>query len=380
MKKNLLCYIGILLTAMIISGCGKKSVGEKREEKVYFEAIILEVNDNSILVEPKEGTNERLSADQISVSTKDLNSEELYRMESGVTVGISYDGNILESYPAQLNEVYEIKIINETGQESIVTSTEEMTPENETIEEKVSQNGNGQNFVGIQAHVKEIDDQSILISSESDDFPGAFYVEVTKDIYDIASLSGGDTILIQMQDLNEENKQGLKKFLAKSIVIASMDDENAKEDTLLTAAPSVYLSDALSSTLNSFKINAGNYSWNYIKGSKTICVNACGAHPLDKNYIDHMEALNIPEYNKLDFAPYSFICSILPDRLTIHEWNINDIGNMDAEVISTMIFYYNPHFLELKPDRVYELVADWDKSNLEINGFYGNASYVMVTQ
>ena len=36
--------------------------------------------------------------------------------------------------------------------------------------------------------------------------------------------------------------------------------------------------------------------------------------------------------------------------------------------------------LSLKPDKVYEIQADWPEEDFERNGFYGQASYVIVTE
>ena len=35
--------------------------------------------------------------------------------------------------------------------------------------------------------------------------------------------------------------------------------------------------------------------------------------------------------------------------------------------------------LPLKPDKVYELVAEWPEEDLEEQGFFGEARYVVVT-
>ncbi len=79
-----------------------------------FNAKVLEVNENNILVEPFENTDERKSADRIYVSTKLKGDEILPEIKKGNYVTISYDGNIQESYPAQITNVYSI-ILHERG-------------------------------------------------------------------------------------------------------------------------------------------------------------------------------------------------------------------------------------------------------------------------
>lgn len=77
---------------------------------VTFRATVMEVSDAEILVEPVNGTIELSSADRIYVPNK-----EGLELQAGDIVEIEYDGSILESYPAQLGEVYNIKIVEQVG-------------------------------------------------------------------------------------------------------------------------------------------------------------------------------------------------------------------------------------------------------------------------
>ena len=80
------------------------------EENVNFNAKVLEVNENNILVEPFENENERKSASRIYVSTDLKSDEQLPEIKKGDYVTISYDGNIQETYPAQITNVYSITL------------------------------------------------------------------------------------------------------------------------------------------------------------------------------------------------------------------------------------------------------------------------------
>lgn len=71
-----------------------------------FQATVLEANDTQILVEPVSGSAELASADQIYVSNPDA-----VALQAGDMVEITYDGSIMETYPAQLGEVYSIEIV-----------------------------------------------------------------------------------------------------------------------------------------------------------------------------------------------------------------------------------------------------------------------------
>ncbi len=78
-------------------------------DEYTFDAEILDVykDGKSILVEPLEGSNERKSADKILVS---LGETELVGKtadyKKGMKVRIVYDGQIMETYPAEIRRVY----------------------------------------------------------------------------------------------------------------------------------------------------------------------------------------------------------------------------------------------------------------------------------
>ena len=67
---------------------------------VSFEAVILEINGDSVLVSPIEKDKERSSSDKISFC---ISSLEDIGAEVGSVIEITYDGTIMESYPAQIN-------------------------------------------------------------------------------------------------------------------------------------------------------------------------------------------------------------------------------------------------------------------------------------
>ena len=81
------------------------------EEQYEFIATIIGVYDGSILVEPEEGTNERRSSDKISMGIKrpTNGSNDFYVV--GNKVKITYNGMIMESYPAQIIAT-KIEVVN----------------------------------------------------------------------------------------------------------------------------------------------------------------------------------------------------------------------------------------------------------------------------
>lgn len=80
----------------------------ENNEESYFYGKVIESNAKYIIVEPNENEEERKSADKISVGLGE-NNDALYTI--GTNVKITYDGTILESYPAQVKATkIEIKI------------------------------------------------------------------------------------------------------------------------------------------------------------------------------------------------------------------------------------------------------------------------------
>ena len=96
--------LSILLTVMLllsITACsfGGECVKLDVPVSATFQATVLEISGDTVLVEPLEGAAECNSADKISFSKREL---EQIGAIVGSIVEITYDGNIMESYPAQI--------------------------------------------------------------------------------------------------------------------------------------------------------------------------------------------------------------------------------------------------------------------------------------
>ncbi len=72
------------------------------KENSYFYGKVVESDKNHILVKPNEGEEVQASADKISISLEE-NSDYIY--EVGANVKITYNGTILETYPAQVEAI-----------------------------------------------------------------------------------------------------------------------------------------------------------------------------------------------------------------------------------------------------------------------------------
>ena len=149
-------------------------------------------------------------------------------------------------------------------------------------------------------------------------------------------------------------------------------------DVLLTEPPKISLSDSLSSANTSFTLRSGNSEWSWADGDEITTSIACGSAPLDMNP-EQAAKLEVPDYNRLDSVPYLLACVILPDRILLREWDIQDLGSTDAEPLSETE-YSEVLPIELKKDRVYELVAAWEEERKEERSFWGEASYQFLTE
>lgn len=81
----------------------------------YFNAEVIEVNEQSILVKPDTDSNEIKSADKISVSLNFISAVPVPDFEVGDRVRIIYNGEIAESYPAQINKVFAVYLLSDDG-------------------------------------------------------------------------------------------------------------------------------------------------------------------------------------------------------------------------------------------------------------------------
>lgn len=110
MSRILALCIAVMLVVSV-TGCAADGADNDNDnnESSRFEATVLEVGDGYLLVEPEEGSPERLSSDKIEVSTVKIDPDGEPKV--GDVVLIAYDGGILESYPARLAEVYGIEVV-----------------------------------------------------------------------------------------------------------------------------------------------------------------------------------------------------------------------------------------------------------------------------
>ncbi len=100
--KKIFCMLITFAVLFSFTACNSAT-----NDKATFQATILEINDNYYLVKPVEGSTELNSADQITVPVTSINPTP----EVGDILEIVYDGEIAESYPAQITNVYSISVV-----------------------------------------------------------------------------------------------------------------------------------------------------------------------------------------------------------------------------------------------------------------------------
>lgn len=148
---------------------------------------------------------------------------------------------------------------------------------------------------------------------------------------------------------------------------------------ILKEPPTLTMQDALSSAINFTYVESGTYGWTYPTGNpdEMITIEACGAFPTVAVKGKEDEWIEVRDYNGIDYAPYMLSWGIDPDRIRVVEYDLLDLGDMEPLVLDEYTLE-NVYFLELRPRRIYEVIAQWDEGS-NGNGFYGEASYIFAT-
>ena len=120
-NKALIC-IAVLIIATTLMSCGKK-----KTEEFTFQAMIKEIQNGSMLVTPVEGSNELRSSDSFYVGIENMPSSP--EPEVGDIVEITYDGGIQDTYPAGLDHVFSIVVVEKAAKKDGQTSGATITIE-----------------------------------------------------------------------------------------------------------------------------------------------------------------------------------------------------------------------------------------------------------
>lgn len=110
--KRIVALFVLTLVIYTMVGYDTNRMAEVSAAQNFFEATVLSVNSDSLLVEPAEGKTERNISNQIQVGTLNTSEENSLLYLSKVAIGdkikIGYLDGIIESSPAQITKVFQI--------------------------------------------------------------------------------------------------------------------------------------------------------------------------------------------------------------------------------------------------------------------------------
>lgn len=133
MKKKMIMALGILFMIIIIGVIAvaayrssesyrhKKAANEIQsvgtpaipEKAAVMQGKIVEIDKGNMIIEPVEGSAELKSSDKFSISMEHMDASP--EPQVGYIVEITYDGSILETYPAMFGTVYFVKVVVESN-------------------------------------------------------------------------------------------------------------------------------------------------------------------------------------------------------------------------------------------------------------------------
>lgn len=207
---------------------------------------------------------------------------------------------------------------------------------------------------------------------------GATCYYVPRELYDtVIDILRREELL--KEQLEQERLQGELEAIEEEYLQEQLELENITSVQLLKKPPTLTMQDALSSAMNFTYVESGTYEWSYPTGNpnEMTTINACGAFPTVAVKGKEDEWIEVRDYNGIDYAPYMLSWGIDPDRIRIKEYDLLDLGDMEPLVLDEYTLE-DVYFLELRPRRIYEVIAEWDKGS-NGNGFYGEATYIFAT-
>ncbi len=105
-----------------VSGKASSGTTEKEIPKIdaeaYYRVKIMEKGDNTVLlagIEEESSGNDlySVSLEGISVMDGNGNAVDFDMLKAGMTMEIAYNGMVLETYPAKLGQIYQVRILEE---------------------------------------------------------------------------------------------------------------------------------------------------------------------------------------------------------------------------------------------------------------------------
>ncbi len=110
--KKIIILCSALLLFVSLAACSKQDDNTNKagfDAATMFQANVIEVNNDYLIVEPLKDYAESKSSDRIKVSVGQLTLDD--EIEVGDTVEVYYEGGIQETYPAVAEKVVHVKVI-----------------------------------------------------------------------------------------------------------------------------------------------------------------------------------------------------------------------------------------------------------------------------
>ena len=119
MKKIFAILVLLALSVSVFAGCDISTDEDMTisdgamtiTKNPFFKAEIIEMSEKALVIKPLDEYSEARSSDKISIPNWFAKDS----VKVGDIIGISYDGAILESYPAQLSKIFRMEYYNADG-------------------------------------------------------------------------------------------------------------------------------------------------------------------------------------------------------------------------------------------------------------------------
>lgn len=115
MNKRIKLFALLISMMFLLVGCRKEETIENGQS--YFNATIIETNNNSVQVKVTDGKNSGISVEsEVTVSLSVVSADEVPELSVGDTIRVVFNGEVKESYPLQLGTVFAIFHLDENGE------------------------------------------------------------------------------------------------------------------------------------------------------------------------------------------------------------------------------------------------------------------------
>ena len=111
MKRWIAIFLA-LVGIFALFGCSAEEKGSDAP-KFYFTAEVVQENENTYLIEITDKENSGITPGEQTYLTKaEVTGSGITQLAKGDVVRVVFDGNVMETYPLQLGEVYSVALLH----------------------------------------------------------------------------------------------------------------------------------------------------------------------------------------------------------------------------------------------------------------------------